>query len=102
MIYEDVCNQEDIAPGHSLAVRLHGQDVALFNVEGVIHAIENACPHMGSALSGGCLSGRIVACPAHGLRFDVTTGALISCPELTVPTFPVRVANGKVQVTVAR
>ncbi|MDN0083799.1 nitrite reductase (NAD(P)H) small subunit [Crenobacter sp. SG2305] len=101
MTYQDVCAQGHIAPGHSLAVRISGQDVALFNVNGVIHAIENACPHMGSALSGGCISGRTVACPAHGLRFDVTTGAHVSSPALTVPTFPVRIVDGRVLVSVA-
>ncbi|WP_283151004.1 Rieske (2Fe-2S) protein [Silvimonas soli] len=101
MKYEDVCAQEQLAPGRSLAVRLGGYDVVLFNVDGAIHALENACPHMGSALSGGCFSGRTVVCPAHGLRFDVTTGANNVSAALSVPTLPVRVVEGKVQVLIA-
>lgn len=89
-----------IAAGKSLALQIAGKDVALFNVDGQIHAIENSCPHQGSALTGGCLDGRIVSCPAHGLRFDVTTGAHVSVPELTVATFPVQLVDDRVLVAV--
>lgn len=98
MQYVDVCALESIAPGRSLAARAGGLDLALFNVEGVVHAIENACRHAGAALAGGKVCGRIVSCPAHGWKYDVTTGALCVAPEMSVRKFPVEIVDGRVRV----
>ncbi|MCC4118648.1 Rieske 2Fe-2S domain-containing protein [Aromatoleum toluclasticum] len=98
MQYVDVCAVESIARGGSLAVRAGGRDLALFNVDGVVHAIENACRHAGAALAGGKLCGRIVACPAHGWKYDVTTGALLVAPEMSVQKYPVEIVDGRVRV----
>lgn len=98
MDYVDVCALESISPGTSGAVRAGDVDVALFNVDGTLHAIENACRHAGAALAGGKLCGRVVACPAHGWKYDVTTGALVVAPTLSVARFPVRVVEGRVLV----
>lgn len=102
MEYTDVCTIDDVPPGRSRAVRIAGKDIALFNVAGDVHAIENACLHQGAALSGGELCGHIVKCRAHGWRFDVTTGELAgSRGKLCVAVFPVQVAGGRVAVAVA-
>lgn len=98
MQFVDVCALESIALGGSLAVRAAGRDVALFNVDGAVHAIENACHHAGAALSGGKLCGRIVACPAHGWKYDVTTGALLVAPQMSVQKFQVEIVDGRVRV----
>lgn len=94
----EACGLEDIPPGRSRPVRLGTVDIALFNVEGSIHALENSCPHQGAALSAGSLCGKVVSCPAHGWRFDVTTGALVVAPEKRCRSFPVAVTEGKVMV----
>ena len=98
MEFVDVCALDSIAPGTSRAVRAGDRDVALFNVDGTVHALENACRHAGAALAGGKLCGRVVACPAHGWKYDVTTGALLVAPTLSVARYPVRVADGRVSV----
>jgi naphthalene 1,2-dioxygenase ferredoxin component len=100
MNFVDVCALEEVAPNTSCAARVGGKDVALFNVEGTIHALENSCPHQGAALSGGKLCGRHVTCRAHGWRFDVTTGALAVAPTLRVTKFPVRIDGDRVLVDV--
>jgi nitrite reductase/ring-hydroxylating ferredoxin subunit len=98
MQFIDVCPLESIPPGGSRAVRAGGRDVALFRVGEVVHAIENACRHAGAALAGGKLCGRIVTCPAHGWKYDVTTGTLAVAPSLSVETFPVEIVDGRVRV----
>jgi naphthalene 1,2-dioxygenase ferredoxin component len=101
MEYIDVCALDEIPRGKSLALRAAGKDIALFNVAGNVHAIENACPHQGAALSGGELCNHVVKCPAHGLRFDVTTGEFAGAQaKLRVPVFPVQIAGGRVAVAV--
>ena len=100
MEYIDVCALDEISPGKSRAVRVAGKDIALFNVDGCVHAIENSCPHQGAALAGGELCGRFVKCRAHGLRFDVTTGEFAASRILKVPVFQVQVAGNRVAVAV--
>ena len=100
MNFIDVCGVGEIAPDSSRPARAGGKDLALFNVEGTIHVLENSCPHQGAALTGGKLCGRHVTCPAHGLRFDVTTGAMAVAPSVTVKKFPVKIDGGRVLVDV--
>lgn len=49
-------------------------DIAVFNVDGALYAIAGECPHQGAPLGMGQLSGSVVTCPGHGLRYDVVTG----------------------------
>lgn len=96
----EVCALQDIPPGSTRAARAGTKDIALFNLNGELHAIENSCLHQGMALSGGKLCGNIVACPAHGWKYDVTSGALVVAPQLKLKKFAVQVADGKILVEV--
>jgi nitrite reductase/ring-hydroxylating ferredoxin subunit len=42
--------------------------------------IEDQCGHQNASLAIGTLQGKIVTCPLHFSRFDVTTGQKISGP----------------------
>lgn len=96
MNFVEAYSLQDIAPGTSRPVRIGTTDIILFNVEGNIHALENSCRHAGAALNGGKLCGKVVTCPAHGWRYDVTSGALLVAPEKRIKTFPVKIADGKI------
>jgi nitrite reductase (NADH) small subunit len=66
---------EDVPPGRGATVELAGgKELALYNVNGEFHAIENFCPHKGAPLADGRLSDHIIECDWHGWRFDVRTG----------------------------
>ncbi|MEY4952450.1 MAG: hypothetical protein RL299_874 [Pseudomonadota bacterium] len=67
-----------------------GFQVLVFNIAGTLHAIENNCPHAGGSLAGGKLEGQLLRCPSHGLKVDVTCGAIAGGGELQLRTFPVR------------
>lgn len=70
-----LANLSDIKPGHCLAVSLpNGREIVLFNVDGAIHALENACPHMGGPLCEGELEKERITCPWHGWQFDIRNG----------------------------
>ncbi len=72
--------------------------IALFEVEGTLHAVDGICPHAGGPLGHGMLSGCRVTCPWHGLQLDVTTGehGLAGYPPQT--RFPVTVEEDDVFV----
>ena len=96
----EVASLEQIAPGHSMVVKVAGKDVALFNVEGQIYAIDDACVHQGASLGAGKLEGKIVTCRAHGLKYDVTTGFVGGSPGYGVASHAVQVVDGKIAVAV--
>lgn len=98
MDFVEVCALEEVPAGGARPARISGRDLALFRIEEDVFAIENSCPHQGAALAGGEVCGRVVSCPAHGLRFDVTTGAMLAAPEMRVASFPVRLSDGRVFV----
>jgi NAD(P)H-dependent nitrite reductase small subunit len=93
----------ELPPGGSLAVRVDGVPIALFNVTGTVYAVENVCPHAGAALDRGARTGfcgEVVICPFHGWRFDVRTGRCLQIPGESVRTFSARVRDGAVEVEI--
>ena len=88
----------DIPPGHSRAVSAGRYEIALFNVDGSVYAIENTCPHQGGPLADGFLEGPYVTCPWHAWCFDVRTGKMTLGDFAAVPKFDVKIENGTVFV----
>lgn len=89
----------EIPPGGVKVVRLDDQEVAVFNIGGDYHAIEDVCTHDGGPLAEGPLDGHVVECPRHGARFDVRTGDVLCMPATApVASYPVRVTGDDIQV----
>jgi nitrite reductase (NADH) small subunit len=93
-----VAATDELGAGEGRVVEVGGRTVALFNVDGDYHCIDNTCPHRGGPLGEGDLAGRVVSCPWHAWRWDVTTGANVNNPAVRVPAFPVIVEDGAVFV----
>jgi len=51
--------------------------VAVFLVDGRVHAVANACPHEGNPLFEGEVAGGVLTCVFHLWRFDLETGACL-------------------------
>ena len=88
----------DVPAGEGRVLDANGRSLAVFNVDGAYHAIDNACPHRGGPLGDGDMDGPLVMCPWHGWRWDVTTGANANNPAVKVACFPVTVEAGEVFV----
>lgn len=87
-----VARISELPPGQRKLVFIDGRSVALFNIEGKLHAVDNSCPHNGASLAGGRLDGTVLQCPAHGLRFDLASGCMPGAGGgLCLKTFPVHV-----------
>ena len=96
-----VATVHELATGQGLVVEAEGRSVALFNVDGTYYAIDNSCPHRGGPLGEGDLDGRVVSCPWHAWRWDVSTGASVNNPAVRVACFPVRVQGDGIFVDLA-
>ena len=99
--FTEVTGLEHVPHGSGSLFTVAGKDVAVFNVDGNICAISDTCPHAGGSLGMGKLDGRIVTCPVHGMKFDVTTGCFAGTSDVGVPSFPVKVVDGQILVAIS-
>ena len=94
-----VATTDEIAPGQAKLVEVGGREIALFNVGGDFHAIDNTCTHVGGPLCEGEIDGPEVTCPWHGAVFDVTTGRVLGPPAAeSVTQYKVRVNGSDLEV----
>jgi nitrite reductase (NADH) small subunit len=93
-----VAKVTDVPVGQGLVVQAGDRTLALFNVDGAYHAIDNVCPHRGGPMGDGDLDGQVAICPWHGWRWDVTTGANANNPAVKIACFATRVVEGDVLV----
>lgn len=97
----DVASVDDLTPDSRRVVDIDGTNVAVFNLDGEYYAVKDECPHDGGVLSNGKLDGEVIICPRHGARFSIKTGAVLGPPAYEdLATFPIRIAQGIVQVEV--
>ena len=106
MEYVKIAEVADVLPGEKKQFTLKNKTVLLVNIDGAFYALDNKCPHMGGALSGGDLEGGTLTCPRHGAKFDVRTGKSVSNAKLAfisvkvgdATTFPVKVEGNDIFV----
>ncbi len=95
-----VCRTSDVPTGQGVAVIVDGCQIALFRTdEGTLYALGNRDPFTGAnVLSRGILGSRggepTVASPMLKHVFSLRTGCNLDDPNITVPTYPVRVSGG--------
>jgi len=101
--FVQVIEASEVAPGERIVMEIDGEPVALFNVDGAFYAIGDVCTHDGGPLADGELIGYQVVCPRHGARFDIRSGKALRLPAVAnTPWYPVRVADGWVEVGLAK
>lgn len=114
---------DELADGDRLVVEVEGLDIGVFNVGGVLYAYPNWCPHQGGPLCEGRIDGtteasfdretleyelrweregRVLRCPWHSWEFDVVENRFLHDTRLSLPSYPVRVSDGRILVTVGR
>ena len=98
--FVSVASVADIPPGKSKVVVVNNRRVALFNLGGTFHAIDDTCRHAGRSLGegGNFEDDGFVTCAGHGWRYDVRTGATEHNPDVGVRRYDVRVENGRIVV----
>jgi 3-phenylpropionate/trans-cinnamate dioxygenase ferredoxin subunit len=99
--YIKVGGTEDVKPGKMKSVREQGRAILLVNVDGEIYALSNHCTHNRRYLHHGKLKGKVLTCPCHFAKFDVTTGAVLGRPaKEPLPVYPVRVEGKDILVAI--
>lgn len=99
----------DAAPGRLLVARAEvladgravvdagDREIVVLEVDGELHAFDNACPHQGNPLVDGEVLGDTLECVYHGWRFDLATGACLAGDE-AARRYPAEVVNGELRI----
>jgi 3-phenylpropionate/trans-cinnamate dioxygenase ferredoxin subunit len=94
-----IADESELPNGERLFVEIDGQLIVVFNIAGVLYAIEDICSHDDGPLGEGDLENYQIKCPRHGANFDVRTGKALTLPAIVdIPAYPVRVSDGEIQV----
>jgi nitrite reductase/ring-hydroxylating ferredoxin subunit len=89
----------DIPAGKAKLIEVAGREIALFNIAGSFHAIDNNCTHVGGPLCEGEVDGVEVTCPWHGAVFDVTSGRTLAPPAMEpVSYYNVRILGEDIEL----
>jgi nitrite reductase/ring-hydroxylating ferredoxin subunit len=97
-VWVTVGHEGEFLPGEAREVFAAGHVLAVCRVDDTLYATDGICLHRGGPLGQGDLDGFIITCPNHGWEFDVRSGVNVGNPAARVRTYPVRVADGAVQV----
>ena len=99
--FRKVATIDEIPIGQAKVVEVSGSEIAIFNIGGSYHAIDNTCTHVGGPLCEGEIAGIEVTCPWHGAVFDVTSGQVLGPPAASnVNRYRVRVEGADIEVEV--
>jgi len=84
--FVDVADVNDVPEGKTKHVEVKEKEILLANSDGKVYALCDRCSHNNAPLSMGTLNGKVITCPMHGARFDVTTGKKIAEPMAIDPS----------------
>ena len=92
-----IARANDIPSGERKRIDVNGQRITLFNIDGEYYAINDTCPHKGTApLIRGTRDGVDIKCPNHGYRFDLKTGECNIDPAFNAKVYPIKVKDGNI------
>jgi nitrite reductase/ring-hydroxylating ferredoxin subunit len=89
-----------LPPGMGKVVTVKGQELAVFNVGGRFHVMDNRCPHQDYPLGMSPIFDNSVVCIGHAWRFDIESGECHSVPGVRVRTYAVIVEGDEVKIPV--
>ena len=96
--YLTVARVSALPPGMGTVVTVNGHELAVFNLQGEFHAMDNRCPHQDYPLGMSPILNTSVMCIGHAWRFDIKSGECYSVPGVRVRTYKVIVEGDEVRV----
>lgn len=99
MSWVKVASTDEVPAGSMKQVTVEDEDIALYHAEEGFYATSDVCTHASESLTRGTLSGCIVACPKHGGKFDIRSGAAVAFPcVIPVQTYDVEVRGTDIYI----
>ncbi|CAG7636985.1 MocE family 2Fe-2S type ferredoxin [Paenibacillus allorhizosphaerae] len=94
----EACSADDIALEDVIRFDYGNRSFAIYRTaNNEYFATDGYCTHQKVHLEGGLVMGRLIECPKHNGRFDLSTGEAKRAPACTaLRSYPVKVASGSV------
>lgn len=102
MAWVSLCQVDELVEGRGKYVEIDGFQLAVFLHQGQAYVLDNYCPHAGGNLAGGEIEDGCAVCPWHHWSFRLDTGQLPDAPNVTVPTYKVRLLDRAGQPTLVQ
>ncbi len=90
----------EVQPGTSKTCTVNGKEFGVYNVEGKVYTTENTCYHQGAPLADGRLEGKVITCPWHSWKYDVTNGQCTRDESIIIKTFPTKVEGDDILIEI--
>lgn len=88
LIFEDIVTAKKVvSEGETTLIKIGNTEVCLIRRNNTFHAVNNECPHLGSALNRGSINFQNeIVCPWHSYRFNFLTGEEVDrrCSDLKI------------------
>jgi nitrite reductase [NAD(P)H] large subunit len=102
-----VCAVDDLVDGTGVCALVGGRQIAVFQVEGQVYALDNFDPAsranvLSRGLTGDWQNERVVASPIYKQHFVLGSGRCLEDPTFSVTAYATRVVGGQVQIEVPR
>jgi len=95
----DTCPVDDLPLNKARVIGVRGSErIALVRHDRGISAVSNVCKHQGGPLGEGEVIDGCLTCPWHGYQYRPEDGRSPPPYTETIPTYPVRIVKGSVQV----
>lgn len=94
---EKILSTDEISSGDQLSVVVDDTPALVVRISDDYFVIEDVCSHDGQPLTDGVVANGAIACPRHGAKFDLKTGAALCMPATKgIRTFDVEIRDGGV------
>jgi toluene monooxygenase system ferredoxin subunit len=98
--WTEAAREAELWEGGMFGVVLEGTEVLLIKLDGAVRAYHNRCPHQRTPLDQGWIADGTLTCSRHMWEFDVLTGTGVSPRDCALTSYPVRVEDGTIWVSV--
>ena len=116
----ELMDESEVSEGSCQIVVVNGIEIGVFKAKGQFYAYMNRCPHDGGPICKGTLTGNLVQspetewklkwhrdgeilyCPWHGSDFDITTGEALGRRPLRLKSYPLKVEDGKLKISLRK
>ena len=93
----EIGTKENFPEGQGTLVEKEGKQIAVFNKNGKLFAINSVCLHKGGPIADGYVDeNNIVACPWHGWQYSIETGENQYDKNMKLAVYKITEKGGKV------
>lgn len=96
--WRDVMAMKEVPDGDVLRTECEGRGLFIYREGRSVQVFDSRCPHQATDMPASALAGCTLACPRHGWRFDLRSGACTAVGDRPLRQLPSRAEGGRLLV----